>query len=233
VAAAALFLQHLVWAPRAERWGDPAVLAALSAGVAAVIHPLFAKVRSRAERSPAFQATDPLTGLPARRGWEGRVPQLLHEAAEARQPVCVVAIHIDRLKAYAERYGRKDADRLVREAAALWRDRLRKSDLFVRLDSSNFAALLVGCSVEAAAGIAQRLTTILESPVTFSLGVAEWNGQESAAALSRRADAALDRARRGGGDRIEFGTLPSTDLEFLDWQGTVTLTEPSASDTSL
>ena len=91
----------------------------------------------------------------------------------------------------------------------MWRDHLRKTDLIARLSGTDFAALLAGCSVEAAAGAARRLSTVLDTPLTFSLGIAEWNGEESAAALSRRADAALERAKRAGGDRVEFGAAPA------------------------
>ena len=100
-----------------------------------------------------------------------------------------------------------------------------------RLSGTDFAALLVGCSVEAAAGIAQRLSSFLDSPLTFSLGVAEWNGQESAAALYRRADAALERAKRAGGDRIEIGTggLMSEDERLADRRAP---TDPASTSSS-
>src|SRR5438128_1464243 len=206
VVAAGLSTEALIWSHSGIGWGAASALTAATSLVALAIHELFRRIRARAERHPALQATDALTGLPGRRGWEERVPALLGLAAATRQPVCMIVVHIDRLRAHADRYGRKDADRIIRGAAAMWRDRLRKADLMARLNGPDFAALLVGCSVEAAAGIAQRLSSFLDSPLSFSLGVAEWNGQESAAALYRRADAALERAKRAGGDRIEIGT---------------------------
>ena len=206
LAAVALFGQALIWSRGATGWGDAAVLAPVAAGVAFAIHAVFQRVRTRADRHPALQSTDALTGLPGRVGWEERVPQLLSQGAAARQPVCVMILHLDRFREFADHYGRKEADRLVRGGAAMWRDHLRKTDLIARLNGTDFAALLMGCSVEAAAGIARRLATVLDAPLTFSLGIAEWNGEESAAALSRRADAALERAKRAGGDRVEFGT---------------------------
>jgi len=206
LAALGLFGQALIWSHRGTGWGDAAMLAAAAAVAAFAIHALFHRVRTRADRHPAFQSTDALTGLPGRAGWEDRVPQLLSQAAAARQPACVMHLPLDRFREFADHYGRKEADRLVRGAAAMWRDHLRKTDLIARLNATDFAALLVACSVEAAAGIARRLSTVLDAPLTFSLGITEWNGEESAAALSRRADAALERAKRAGGDRIEFGT---------------------------
>jgi diguanylate cyclase (GGDEF)-like protein len=209
VVAAGLFGQALIWSHPGAGWAEAAVLTAATAVAGMAIRALFRRIRSRAARHPALQATDALTGLPARQGWEARLPQLLTLAAATRQPVCVLAVHIDRFRAYGDEHGRRDAERLLRGAAALWRDRLRKTDLLARVDGGEFAALLVGCSVEAAAGIAGRLSTVLDEPVTFSLGIAEWNGEESAAALTRRAQVALERAKRAGGDRIEFGTSRS------------------------
>lgn len=219
VIAAGLVGQTVFWSHPSAGWGDAGILVAASALVGLAIHSLFHRIRTRAERHPALQATDALTGLPARQGWEDRVPQLLTQAAAARQPACVLVVHIDRLSAYGDQHGRKEADRQVRGAAAMWRDHLRKTDLIARLDGTDFAALLVGCSVEAAAGIARRLSTLLDAPLTLSLGVAEWNGEESAAALSRRADTALERAKRAGGDRVEFGTAGSANGpgESVQW----------------
>jgi len=207
--AAGLFSQALIWSHHGAGWGEATVLTAVTAVAGITIRTLFGRIRSRAARHPALQATDALTGLPSKHGWEDRVPQLLSLAAGTRQPVCVMAVHIDRFRAYEDEHGHRDAHRILRGAAAMWRDRLRKTDLLARVDGADFAALLVGCSVEAAAGIVGRLSTLVDEPVTFSLGIAEWNGEESAAALSRRAHAAMERAKRAGGDRVEFGAAAS------------------------
>src|SRR2546425_5959395 len=122
VAAAGLFGQALIWSHRGAGWGDAVVLAAAAAAVAFAIRALFQRVRTRAARHPALQATDALTGLPGRAGWEDRVPQLLSQAAAGRQPVCVMMLHLDRFREFADQYGRKEADRLVRGATAMWRD---------------------------------------------------------------------------------------------------------------
>ena len=219
VVGAGLFGQALIWAHRGAGWRDTVVLAAATAVVGFAIHVLFQRVQARAGRHPALQAIDPLTGLPGRLGWEELVPQLLSQAAESRQPACVMVLHIDHLSAFVDRHSRKDADQLLRGAAAVWRDHLRKTDLMARIKGEEFAALFVGCSIEAAAGISRRVATLLDAPVTLSFGIAEWSGQESAAALSRRAEMALERAKRAGGGRVEFAATSSSrdDGKRLEW----------------
>jgi len=213
-----LVAQRLLTSVPNQAWRETAVLGAATVAVAFAVHVVFTWIRRRAERSNVVEPMDSLTGLPNRRGWELRVPQLLAEEKEARQPACVVALHLDSFAAFTEEHGRREADRLLRSTASLWRDRIRKGDVLARTDESEFETLLLGCSAEAAIGIARRLSTIQNGPLTISAGVAEWNGDESAAVLSRRAESAVERARHGGGDRVEFGTdAESASGDELRW----------------
>jgi diguanylate cyclase (GGDEF)-like protein len=192
----------------ASRAGEDLVQAAVMTGIAAAagfaLHQGFAQIRNRAERLELLAGTDPLTGLANRRTWEERVPGLLASARDDRVPACVVVVDIDHFKLFNDGRGHQEGDRVLREAASAWRRRIRQTDLLARVGGDEFAVLLAGCSVEAASGIARRLSSLDDMPVTASAGVAEWDGRESPGDLFARADAALYRAKAAGRDRVEF-----------------------------
>jgi diguanylate cyclase len=97
------------------------------------------------------------------------------------------------------RHGHQAGDRLL-EAAAAWQGRLRKTDLLARYGGEELALPLPDCGLDNAMEIAERLRTA-QPEGTCSIGVAAWDGRESAAALIARADRALYAAKAGGRNR--------------------------------
>jgi len=138
--------------------------------------------------------TDELTGLPDRRSCDAVLAQAL---LLAEQPVCVVLLDFDRSES------RDPAgDELLRAAAQLWSDQLRPGEVLARYGGEEFAVLLRRCDAIAALAIAERLRLATPSGRTVSVGVAQWDGAESAASLVCRADEGLFRARQHGRDRV-------------------------------
>ena len=61
--------------------------------------------------------------------------------------------------------------------------------------------LLPGCEIDAATTIADRLRGAMPEAQTCSIGVAQWDGRETATSLIARADAALYSAKDAGRNR--------------------------------
>ena len=142
---------------------------------------------------------DPLTGVLNRRAWD----QLLAGALrKGTQPLYVAMIDLDHFKGYNDRHGHPAGDALLRRAAAAWRSAVRAEDVLARYGGEEFAVLLAGCDEDIALEIAERLRLATLDEQHVSIGVARWNGRETAARLVERADQALYTAKRAGRNRI-------------------------------
>jgi diguanylate cyclase (GGDEF)-like protein len=142
---------------------------------------------------------DPLTGLLNRRAWDMALTGSLRKR---RRPMYVALIDLDRFKAFNDRHGHPAGDALLRRAAVAWRSALRTSDVLARYGGEEFAILLASCSAESALDIIDRVRRATVDEQSVSIGVATWDGRESADSLVCRADKALYDAKRAGRNRV-------------------------------
>ena len=142
---------------------------------------------------------DPLTGVLNRRAWDQLLARALRKGT---QPLYVAMIDLDHFKDYNDRHGHPAGDALLRRAAAAWRAAVRAEDVLARYGGEEFAVLLAGCDEEIALEIAERLRLATIDEQNVSIGVARWDGRQSAARLVERADKALYEAKRTGRNRI-------------------------------
>jgi diguanylate cyclase (GGDEF)-like protein len=153
-------------------------------------------------------ATDVLTGLANRRSWEDTLERELARAWRQHLPVSVAVIDLDHFKALNDRSGHQAGDRVLKHVSASWGDVIRDEDVLARPGGDEFGLVLPNCAQRQALQILDRLRK--KTPdLTFSAGLASWDGSEQATALMERADIALYRAKnRGGNDTVVAG-VPS------------------------
>jgi diguanylate cyclase (GGDEF)-like protein len=142
--------------------------------------------------------TDALTGLPNRRAWDSHLKRSL--AGDRR--IAIAMLDFDHFKAFNDSYGHPAGDRLLKEAAAAWRDQLRDGDLLARVGGEEFALILVDCDIETATDVIERLRASMPQGRTCSAGLAVRAAGESAEAIITRADRALYRAKADGRNRV-------------------------------
>lgn len=152
------------------------------------------------EHVTGMARTDPLTELSNSRAWGDELGRELARAERSGQRLAVGVIDLDDLKRYNDRWGHAAGDRVLLTAAARWRRRLRLTDLLARIGGDEFAVAMPGCGLAEAVELGDQLRVALPDGVTCSVGVAEWNGSESAADLLARADQALYAAKNSGRD---------------------------------
>jgi diguanylate cyclase (GGDEF)-like protein/PAS domain S-box-containing protein len=145
--------------------------------------------------------TDELTGLPNRRAWEELLDREMRVARRTGLPLSVVMLDLDFFKAYNDQHGHQGGDRLLWLAGHLWRENLRDTDVLARWGGEEFGLLLPACDVASARTLLERLHDLPLDGVTFSAGIAEWDGVSSDEALIGQADAALYAAKRAGRNR--------------------------------
>ena len=154
---------------------------------------------------------DAVTGAIPRVHLEVLGGEAIIRAAAAQQPLSVAMIDIDNFKAINDRHGHLTGDEALREFAKALRDRIRPGDMLFRYGGDEFVILFENMPQLSAidlverirAGLADRLQSKLQIPVTCSIGIA--TAPDNAidfTALLGHADKHLYRAKRGGRDRV-------------------------------
>jgi diguanylate cyclase (GGDEF)-like protein len=142
--------------------------------------------------------TDPLTGLLSRRAVEEELTRL--------EPGDVVAlIDPDHLGRINDEGGYAAGDRALRSLAACLAEFCRRNDWCGRFGENRFLLVVRRSGAQPATAV-DRLRErwhALDSPTTFSAGVAVHRDGDDAGQTITHADAALRRAKELGRDRVE------------------------------
>jgi diguanylate cyclase (GGDEF)-like protein len=172
--------------------------------------------RKRIERELSQLAKlDPLTGLPNRTLFRDRLAQAVQRLDRRDHVMALIFIDLDGFKAVNDRYGHATGDRLLEAVAARLRRVVRRTDTLARLGGDEFTIILEGLRHrdDAARVAEQALFSLRQSfevdgeviELGASLGVAiASHATEMPDALTRRADAAMYRAKARGGTRYQF-----------------------------
>jgi diguanylate cyclase len=161
-------------------------------------------VEAQAAQLRDLATIDELTGLPNRRGWATALSVAMEQARRDDAPLSVALIDLDHFKRFNDELGHQAGDRLLRGAAAAWRDALRGADQIARYGGEEFVVLLNHTDATAAEAVLDRLRAVTPAGQTFSAGVATWIAPETSDELIARADRALYGAKESGRDRTVF-----------------------------
>jgi diguanylate cyclase (GGDEF)-like protein/PAS domain S-box-containing protein len=164
---------------------------------------------------------DSLTGLPNRILLMDRLGQILTLSRREKRMCALIFLNIDRLKTLNDALGHAAGDLLLKAVAERLAGILREDDTLARMTGDEFAILLQGLDTAAHTAnrhahiVVEKIHQALKQPfsngheevtVTVSLGVTLFPELEHDAADSvlRRADTALHRAKKGGGNQTAF-----------------------------
>ena len=173
------------------------------------------RLRDNVQLSIEMAITDALTGLFNRRYMETHLAGLVEQAAARGKPIAVMILDIDYFKSINDGYGHDAGDDVLREFALRIRKCIRNIDLACRYGGEEFVIVMPETDIAVAAMVAERLRRRIAAEkfpiqqgakaldVTLSIGIAALNGAEdNAAAILKRADTALYRAKRDGRNRV-------------------------------
>ena len=174
--------------------------------------------RKRAETQLAYIARhDQLTGLVNRSLFHDYVDQALSRTSRSDRIMALLYLDLDRFQHINDRLGTAAGDRLLQSAAQRLKSCVRAGDTVGRLGGDEFAVVLEGLrNTRDVARVAEKVLKVMGQPydlgpeplaVTPSIGVvmsSEDSGDGSL--LTKSADAAMRRAKSGGGNSFCFFT---------------------------
>lgn len=147
--------------------------------------------------------TDFLTGLDNRRSLDAALAANFSSAKRHNRPLSVAMLDLDRFKTYNDSCGHRNGDRYLKRTAIVWRAKLRGEDLLARYGGEEFCVVMPDTLLESGVESMNRLREATPEPLTCSIGVAQWDGFETADSLIGRADRALYQAKDAGRNRVQ------------------------------
>jgi diguanylate cyclase (GGDEF)-like protein len=182
---------------------DPEELAARVARIIAMVR------REASLRADAL--TDSLTGLANYRSLAESLEREIERARRYRQPLSLIMLDLDRLKAINDEHGHDAGDEAIRLVAQVLKGAVRSFEIVARQGGDEFAVLLPNTKLAEAERLAERLRAEVESrsvrgiALSASIGVASRDAAHDvdAKGLVKASDEALYRAKYAGRGRVE------------------------------
>ena len=172
------------------------------------------RLRDNVQLSIEMAITDVLTGLYNRRYMETHVGTLVDQAIARGKPLSVLILDIDYFKSINDTHGHDAGDDVLQDFAIRIRKSIRGIDLACRYGGEEFVVVMPETDMAVATMVAERLRRRIASEpfpiqkgartveVTISIGIAALGADDNAAAVIKRADQALYRAKRDGRNRV-------------------------------
>jgi diguanylate cyclase (GGDEF)-like protein len=167
---------------------------------------------ARSETLEHAALTDALTGMQNRRYFDEALRQYLDAFGRIGKPVGLMIFDLDHFKQVNDTHGHDVGDEVLRSVANCLKDMTRYHDVVSRMGGEEFAVVAPNMNIDMLTRLAERIRKgIAAMPilsgnvrlrVTSSVGLAVWDGKESAEEFLRRADMLLYEAKRQGRNRV-------------------------------
>lgn len=159
---------------------------------------------------------DPLTGVNNRRFFDQRIVEETSLAQRNKSPLSCLFIDLDHFKSINDNHGHQAGDMVLKQAAKIFNDIMRTSDILARYGGEEFVILLTNTILETAYEIAERIRKTIASNdfiisasgslnVTLSIGIAVLDESKritSSQQLIQAADKAVYDAKNSGRNRV-------------------------------
>lgn len=161
---------------------------------------------------------DPLTGASSRALLDEHLSHAAARLERGAGPLAVLFVDVDGLKTINDQQGHAAGDQAIVHVARCLRAAVRPADSIGRFGGDEFVVVCEEVAGDAAASIAERIVTAIAAApvepdlarVTVSVGVAvSGHGAVDTETLLHRADRAMYRAKRAGGNRWEQAPDPA------------------------
>ncbi|MCR9161802.1 MAG: GGDEF domain-containing protein [Nannocystaceae bacterium] len=143
----------------------------------------------------------------------------MNRSVRSGKSMSVLLMDLDHFKSVNDEYGHAVGDQVLCRFVDAVRASTRSFDVLVRRGGEEFELVMPNTGTVEGYRVAERIRTRLaEGPLvvreglaisqTVSVGLATWDGRESAEALDHRADKAMYEAKRRGRNRTVIAAMP-------------------------
>jgi diguanylate cyclase (GGDEF)-like protein len=151
--------------------------------------------------------TDDLTGLYNYRHFFKTLESELVRLMRQKTSLSLLMFDLDHFKRYNDLYGHLEGDKVLRKTGEIVKHSIRSNvDSGYRYGGDEFAALLIGASLDHALTIAERIRSSIEGAgfqdITVSIGLAEFQNHFDLEEFVKSADDAMYVAKHSGGNRV-------------------------------
>ena len=154
---------------------------------------------------------DGLTDILNRKAIEQNLTEEADRSIRHGSPFSIIMFDIDYFKKVNDSYGHNAGDEVLKRVSACVANLIRTTDKVGRWGGEEFLVLVPETPLEEAMILAERIRKAVEAtryaiaaPVTVSLGVAQFEANESGEGFVKRADTALYQAKEGGRNRAVY-----------------------------
>lgn len=168
-------------------------------------------LRTRIAHEHELAFKDSLTEIGNRLAYRERIEQEYERWKRYQSPLTLLVWDVDRFKAINDTYGHKAGDKALKTIAGILQDNLRDTDFLARYGGEEFVILMPETDRSAALPVAEKLRAAIEAsgfhyheqhvPITISCGMAEFGGDDTQETVFSRADSAMYRAKKAGGNQ--------------------------------
>lgn len=153
--------------------------------------------------------TDSLTGAYNRRHFDVMLADALAQHRRGLASVSLLTLDVDYFKQINDRFGHGAGDAVLEGIVRELRQRIRSIDTLFRIGGEEFSLIARGIPEADAIDLAESLREhvacadlLPASPVTISIGIAQYDGSEDRDELVRRSDRNLYEAKQRGRNRV-------------------------------
>ena len=157
------------------------------------------------EKLRHLSTIDELTDVYNRRAFNEKLYTSIGRAKRHNEPLSILLIDIDHFKVINDSHGHDVGDLVIKDLACVANESIRQEDMLARWGGEEFAILLPQTGKDSALLFAERLRQKISmhdfqqvDQITVSIGLAEFQADDTPDSFVKHADVALYQAKDGG-----------------------------------